>query len=168
MYKKSNSPNKINDKEENINSIEKKLNSPNTTLEDLLEEDDIITEIRNQNEKLIDFFDENKIKNLVNYIIKEPKEDNELIGYKFPFIASEILNSDDDRILSYFINTKSELENINKYKTTNYDNINLFNDEFEYKNNDKKLIKKVTYQIKVRDPNNIIEMLDYLLTFFRN
>ena len=114
---------------------------------------------------LIDFFDENKIKNLVNYIIKEPNEDNELIGYKFPFIASEILNSGDDRILSYFINTKSELENINKYKTTNYDNINLFNDDFEYKNNDKKVIKKVTYQIKVRDPNNIIEMLDYLLTF---
>ena len=165
MYKKSNSPNKINNKEENINSIEKKLNSPNTTLEDLLEEEDIITEIRNQNQKLIDFFDENKIKNLVNYIIKEPKEDNELIGYKFPFIASEILNSDDDRILSYFINTKSELENINKYKTTNYENINLFTDDFEYKNNDKKVIKKVTYQIKVRDPNNIIEMLDYLLTF---
>ena len=70
MYKKSNSPNKINNKEENINSIEKKLNSPNTTLEDLLEEEDIITEIRNQNQKLIDFFDENKIKNLVNYIIK--------------------------------------------------------------------------------------------------
>ena len=57
------------------------------------------------------------------------------------------------------------MENINKYKTTNYDNINLFNDEFEYKNNDKKLIKKVTYQIKVREPNNIIEMIDYLLTF---
>ena len=69
-----------------------------------------------------------KKKNWVNYIIKETKEDNELIGYKFPFIASEILNSDDDRILSYFINTKSELENINKYKTTNYDNINLYND----------------------------------------
>ena len=135
-------PNEIKNIESNINSIEKKLNSPNTTLEDLLEEEDIITEIRNQNQKLIDFFDENKIKNLVNYIIKEPKEDNELIGYKFPFIASEILNSDDDRILSYFINTKSELENINKYKTTNYDNINLFTDDFEYKNNDKKIIKK--------------------------
>ena len=61
MYKKSNSPNKINNKEENINYIEKKLNSPNTTLEDLLEEDDIITEIRNQNEKLINFFTKEKI-----------------------------------------------------------------------------------------------------------
>lgn len=111
MY--NNSSNKIKNTESNINSIEKKLNSPNTTLEDLLIEDDLLSEIRNQNQKLIEFFDKDKIKSLVNYIIKEPKEDNELIGHKFPFVASEILNSEEDKFLFYFLNTKSEQNNIN-------------------------------------------------------
>ena len=95
---------------ESNNSIEEKLNNQNTTLEDLLQEDNIINELRNQNEKLINFFTKEKIKKLIDYIIKEPKENDILKGHKFPFIASEILNSDEDKILDYFIMNKSEEE----------------------------------------------------------
>ncbi len=152
-------PNEIKNIESNINSIEKKLNSPNTTLEDLLIEDDLLSEIRNQNQKLIEFFDKDKIKCLINYIIKEPKEDNDLIGHKFPFVASEILNCEEEKILYYFLNTKSEIEN-NNYKS-NENNLK----QNEDKNNNKKIIKKITYQIKERNPNNMIEMLDYFFSF---
>ena len=152
-------PNEVKNIESNINSIEKKLNSPNTTLEDLLIEDDLLSEIRNQNQKLIEFFDKDKIKCLINYIIKEPKEDNDLIGHKFPFVASEILNSEEEKILYYFLNTKSEIEN-NNYKS-NENNLKQNEDE----NNNKKIIKKITYQIKERNPNNMIEMLDYFFSF---
>ena len=158
MYKIT--PNEIENTESNINSIEKKLNSPDTTLEDLLIEDDLLSEIRNQNQKLIEFFDKDKIKSLVNYIIKEPKEDNDLIGHKFPFVASEILNSEEDKILYYFFNTKSEQENKN-YKSDEM-NLKINDDE---KNNNKKIIKKIRYQIKERNPNNMIEMLDYFFSF---
>lgn len=47
-------------------------------------------------------FDQEKVKLLLDYIIKFPKEDDYKIGYKFPFIASEILNCDIDKILNYF------------------------------------------------------------------
>ena len=158
MY--NNSSNKIKNTESNINSIEKKLNSPDTTLEDLLIEDDLLSEIRNQNQKLIEFFDKDKIKSLVNYIIKEPKEDNELIGHKFPFVASEILNSEEDKFLFYFLNTKSEQNNINSKSGDITLKLNDNGNE-----NKKAINKKITYQIKERNPNNIIEMLDYFFSF---
>ena len=130
---------------ESNNSIEEKLNNQNTTLEDLLQEDNIINELRNQNEKLINFFTKEKIKKLIDYIIKEPKENDILKGHKFPFIASEILNSDEDKILDYFIMNKSEEEfNLKKKKKSDND---------IYKNDNLDINK------------NKIEMFDYFLSF---
>ena len=63
--------------------VEKKLDDPNSTLEDLLVEEEIIQELKNQNPKLLKFFSKDKIKSLINYIIIEPKEDDQLKGHKF-------------------------------------------------------------------------------------
>ena len=90
--------------------IEKKLNNPETKLEDLLIEEEIIQEFRNSNEKLMKFFNKEKIKELVNYIISEPIEDDQIKGHKFPFVASEILNCEEKNIYNYFLFTESELE----------------------------------------------------------
>ena len=65
-------------------------------IEDLLKEDDLLQELRNNNEKFIHFFDKDKIKHLLDYIIKEPEitdininsEEYNNIGYKFPFVCS--------------------------------------------------------------------------------
>ena len=148
-------PIKLNNIESNLKTIEKKLNNQNTTLEDLLQEENIISEFRNQNEKLINFFSKDKVKKLVDYIIKEPKEDDLLKGHKFPFIASEILNSDEDKIVNYFILNKSEEEfNLKKKNKKTFDNIDLFNDHHNENKRDNN-----------KDNYNKIEMFDYFLTF---
>ena len=41
--------------------VEKKLDNPNSTLEDLLIEEEIIQELKNQNPKLLKFFSKDKI-----------------------------------------------------------------------------------------------------------
>ena len=103
-------------------AIEKKLNDPNTKLEDLLIEEDLIQEFRNSNEKLLKFFDKEKIKELINYIIIEPKEDDQIKGHKFPFVASEILNCEEKKIYNYFLLTEDELDKENENEK---DHINL-------------------------------------------
>ena len=45
--------------------VEKKLDNPNSTLEDLLIEEEVIQELKNQNSKLIKFF--TKEKNKISY-----------------------------------------------------------------------------------------------------
>ena len=90
-------------------AIDKKLNDPNTTVEDLLKEEELLQEFRSQNEKLIDFFDKDKVKHLLDYIIKE-QEDEQDKGYKFPFICSQIFGLELDKIMKYFFITNKEME----------------------------------------------------------
>ena len=56
-------------------------------------------------------FDKTKVKKLIDYITKEPERDEHNIGYKFPFMSAEILNSDVSKILDYFLIADNELEN---------------------------------------------------------
>ena len=58
--------------------VEKKLDDPNSTLEDLLVEEELIQELKNQNQKLLKFLSKDKIKSLINYIIIKLKEDEQL------------------------------------------------------------------------------------------
>ena len=90
-------------------AIDKLLNDPNTNVEDLLKEEELLQELRSQNEKLIDYFDKDKIKRLLDYIIKE-QEDEQNKGYKFPFLCSQIFGLEIDKIMNKFIKNK------NKYK----------------------------------------------------
>ena len=107
--------------------VEKKLDNPDTTLEDLLVEEELIQELKNQNPKLLKFFSKDRIKSLVNYIIIEPTEDDQLKGHKFPFVSSELLNCNDQNISDYFLMTNSELyskkenEKMNHEKNTSKD-----------------------------------------------
>ena len=168
--------------------IEKKLDDPNSTLEDLLVEEELIQELKNQNQKLLKFLSKDKIKSLINYIIKEPTEDDQLKGHKFPFVASELLNCDIDNISDLFLMTNPELkqkkekEKMNNEKNTSKDylskDINDIlselnkekNEEEEKKENENKNEEK---ENKVKEeeskeddyPSNRIELLDYLLSF---
>ena len=96
-------------------AIDKLLNDPKTTVEDLLKEEELLQEFRSQNEKLINFFDKDKIKHLLDYIIKE-QEDEQNKGYKFPFLCSQIFGLEIEKIMKYFFITNKQLEEENKDK----------------------------------------------------
>ena len=113
-------------------SIEKLLSDKNTTIEDLLREEELIQQLRNKNKKLIEYFDKEKIKKLLDYIIKEPEikekdleiKENKDKGLKFPFICSQIFDLRIDELFQYFFMTNEEIEkkaneNNNKEKEQN-------------------------------------------------
>ena len=92
--------------------IEKKINENNNIpLEDILSEDTVIDEIENQNITLMKYLDKDRIKQMIDYIIKEPPNDaTHDKGYKFPWICSQIFNLGDSNIMKYFLKTNKELE----------------------------------------------------------
>ena len=102
---------------ENMNkpseSITKKLNEPNTTLEDLLKEEELLQEFKSQNKDLIKYFNKEKIKEMLNYIIKE-QEDEQEKGYKFPFLCSQIFGLEIDELMKYFFITNKQMEELDK------------------------------------------------------
>lgn len=97
----------------NTENINKKLSENNNSpkLEDLLIEDGLIDELKNKNENLINYFNQNRIKQMLDYIIKEPKEDDYNEGHKFPFICSKLFNVEEIKIMNYFFKTNKELIN---------------------------------------------------------
>ena len=99
--------------------FEKLLSDKNTSIEDLLREDELLQQLRIKNKKLIDYFDKEKIKKLLDYIIKEPEikeenldiKENKEKGLKFPFICSQIFDLRIDELFQYFFMTNEEIEN---------------------------------------------------------
>ena len=57
-------------------------------------------------------FDKEKVKNLLDYILIEPKDDDYKQGRRYPFIASEILNSDSNKIFDLFFDKSIATKNI--------------------------------------------------------
>ena len=84
-------------------SIEDLLNNKECTVEKLLDDDDCLQELKNFNEKLIKYFDHDKLKILIDYITVMPTEqDSHDRGHKYPFIAGEIFNCEINQILDKF------------------------------------------------------------------
>ena len=142
--------NKMNLSSEPINKL---LEDPNTNVEDLLKEEELLQELRSQNEKLIDYFDKDKIKRLLDYIIKE-QEDEQNKGYKFPFLCSQIFGLEIDKIMKHFFitnkqlqeeeeNKKKEQEKENEKEKENNENKEPENEENKDDNENKKEEEKV-------------------------
>ena len=91
--------------------INQKLNDKNNppSLEDLLVLEGIASEFKSKNKKLIEFCTKEKLKQMLDYIIKEPKVDDYNKAHKFPFICSKIFDLDIYDIVKYFFMTKNEL-----------------------------------------------------------
>lgn len=79
-----------------ISAIDQILDSGEYTLEQLLDEEEILQETKSQNKKLIDFLIEaDSLKTLLSYITQEPDEDaDQKRKFKYPFLACEILASE--------------------------------------------------------------------------
>ena len=93
--------------------IDDLLDNEDTTLEQVLSENEVVNEIKVNNKRLIEFFTRDKIIKLIHYIIDMPEESDEHDRmYKFPFVASEILSSDSPALLDMFFKSEINRKNI--------------------------------------------------------
>lgn len=91
-------------------TIDKKLsNVPPPELEDILIEEDLVDKLIYKDEKLLNYLTQERIKKMLDYIIKEPKEDDYNKGHKFPFVCSKIFNLSNKKIMNYFFKSNQEL-----------------------------------------------------------
>ena len=75
-------------------------------MEDLLREEDIVQEMRNQNEKLLKFFKRDQMKGLIDLVTNVPAVDEHELAHKFPFVANELLTLDIEKLNSKFFNVE--------------------------------------------------------------
>lgn len=85
--------------------VETILDRDNFTMEELLDEDEIIQECKALNSRLINFLSgKAQVEQLVRYIVEEAPEDAEKKRtFKFPFIACEIFTCEVDSILKTLV-----------------------------------------------------------------
>ena len=85
-----------------------KLGKNELTLENILEEDSIIEDIKNNNNShFLKFFTNEKIKKLIDYSTKLPSSNDHNIGYKYPFNATEILCSENPNFQKNLMSEKA-------------------------------------------------------------
>ena len=82
-----------------------KMKNGQLTLENILEEDEIIQDLKtNQNSQFLSMLSHEAIRKLIDYATKLPQSEDQKIGHKFPFNATELLCCDNcaitDRILN--------------------------------------------------------------------
>ena len=86
----------------------------------------IIDEIQSLNKLLIKYLNKDKIKQMIDYIIKLPRHSIITKDINFTWICSQIFNIGDLFIMKYFLKTNKELEKEVKLKKINNPNSNIF------------------------------------------
>ncbi|KAL5222117.1 hypothetical protein ABZP36_026830 [Zizania latifolia] len=88
------------------------LDKENFTLDELLDEDEIIQECKALNSRLINFLrDRAQVEQLLRYVVEEVPEDAEKRrSFKFPFIACEIFTCEIDVILRTLVEDEELME----------------------------------------------------------
>ncbi|KAE9591584.1 putative SIT4 phosphatase-associated protein family [Lupinus albus] len=96
-----------------ISPVETILDRENFTLDELLDDDEIIQECKALNSRLINFLSgRSQVEQLIQYIVEEAPEDSEKKRtFKFPFIACEVFTCEVDIILKTLIEDE-ELMNL--------------------------------------------------------
>jgi hypothetical protein len=91
-------------------SIEEILTSKECTVDKLLEDEDCLQEFKNLNDKLINYFDHDKLKHLIDLItVMPPDNASHNRGHKFPFLANEIFNCEINALLDKFFDAPEKL-----------------------------------------------------------
>lgn len=100
-----------------VSAIDTILESDDYTLEQLLDEEEILQETKSQNKRLIDFLTEPEtLKKLVVYITQEPEDENDTKRrFKYPFLACEILASEVWAICDAFYQHSELLDDLYGY-----------------------------------------------------
>ena len=182
------------DFDSNLSSFVEKLDKNELTLEDILNEESIIKDIKNNNDsKFLKFFTNEKIQKLIDYSTKMPISNEHNIGYKYPFNSTEILCSENINFQNILMSEKpldqseEDINIINKIKNRGGFLFKLFEainnkdqregtgiDE-EYSDGEEEsedLDKEQPQIIHSNNPNNknnkiIYENVDYLLGFLK-
>ena len=77
-----------------------KMKRGELTLELILEEDEIIQDIKtNPNSQFINMLSDEAIRKLIDYSTKMPKSNDKNVGFKYPFNATEILCCDNNKVM---------------------------------------------------------------------
>ncbi|XVF86141.1 hypothetical protein PTKIN_Ptkin18bG0016500 [Pterospermum kingtungense] len=107
--------------------VETILDKENFTLEELLEEDEIIQECKALNGRLINFLREKaQVEQLIQYIVVEPPEDAEKRRtFKFPFIACEIFTCEVDIILKTLVEDEELMNLLFSFLNSNHSHSTL-------------------------------------------
>jgi hypothetical protein len=103
-----------------VSAIDTLLEGEDYTLEQLLDEEEILQETKAQNKKLIDFLVEPEtLKKLVEYVTQEPEDEADTKRkYKYPFLACEILASEVWAICDAFYQHQNLLEELYGFLST--------------------------------------------------
>uniref|UniRef100_A0A2R5LKL2 Putative sap family cell cycle dependent phosphatase-associated protein n=1 Tax=Ornithodoros turicata TaxID=34597 RepID=A0A2R5LKL2_9ACAR len=96
------------------------LNKDNVTLQELMDEEDILQECKGQTKRLIEFLIRPEIMSeLVGLIVKEPEAGtDEKLQYKYPNVACEILTSDVAQINDTLVSTEALMNRLMAYLDT--------------------------------------------------
>ena len=106
----------------NLSKHIEKMKNNQLTIENVLEEDDIIQDLKtNANSQFISMLSNEAIRKLIDYATKMPSSDDQKIGHKFPFNAAEILCADNSAIQERLM----------------YENVFKESDFYEEENNEK-------------------------------
>ena len=94
-----------------------KMQKGELTLEEILNNDSIIDDLKSRDQSyFLEFFTNKQIKKLIDYSTRFPKSDDHYIGYKFPFNSTEILCSENNEFFNKLMSGKKLEENINQKK----------------------------------------------------
>ena len=164
----------------NIQPFLIKLKNNELTLENILDEDEIIDDIKfNTDSEFIDFLTKEKIKKLIDYSTKMPESDSHNIGFKYPFNATEILCSENVKFQNKFLEEKPYIskevqmkkikENIDEIKNKNAKEIQRIYREKKYEKKeriyfgfDKEKLNILKIYIDEKDDNGNIQKLELL------
>ena len=89
-------------------SLEEKLSNQNLPLEDFLKDDEAVSTAKFMGKNAKKYLNSDKIKQLIKLITEEPKEDDQLHGHKYPYVAYEILKLDCPFISKRFVLNEQE------------------------------------------------------------
>ena len=120
----------------NLNKHIEKMKNNQLTIENILEEDDIIQDLKlNTNSQFLSMLSNEAIRKLMDYATKMPEVDDQKIGHKYPFNATEILIADNSEI-------QSRIMNEIKYKESEFNEEQKEEKENEGEENKKKKEEK--------------------------
>ena len=79
-------------------AIEKLIKNPDATIEDFLDEEDFLQESKSSTK----WINRDRVRKLVDYIIKMPEVDEHNLAHKFPFNSNEILTNEIKEVIDMF------------------------------------------------------------------
>lgn len=120
-----------------INGALDKMHRGELEIDDVLDSDELVNDTKSSMSQLNNLFsDQKKVKDLLDYILKEPSDDDQKKGHKFPFLACEIICSENPSIIKNIFDENKNVEEDEEEeeegktkKKSEYDDIDLEIDE---------------------------------------